>query len=174
MKSHYWTNAIMHGATSSSGQRKNTISVARQCCTEVLAFQIIALQPKVVIAKGKGAVSSLYDIGLIKHRWQVLGHEFRKGAYKETAANWRGLKNITVFCTYHTSARVVNQTLSKQYNEQEIEELIEIKSKALPNTDLIDDFLRKYSDIKNNSRDKGMRYLLNHWLDIGAALRACS
>ena len=144
MKSHYWTNAIMHGATSSSGLRKSTLSMARQCCTEVLAFQIMALQPKVVIAKGKVAVGSLYDIGLIKHPWDVLRHEFRKGAYKETVANWRGLKNITVFCTYHTSARVVNQTLSKQYNEQEeIEELIEIKLKALPNKDSIDYFLKK-------------------------------
>lgn len=174
MKSHYWTNAIMHGAMSSLGLRKNTIAMARQCCTEVLAFQIMALQPKVVIAKGKVAVSSLYDIGLIKHRWQVLRHDFRKGAYKETAANWKGFENITVFCTYHTSARVVNQTLSKQYqdNQKVIEALIRKKSENLPTQESVNCFLEKYNDTKNNARDRGMRYLLNHWLDIGDVIRA--
>ena len=175
MKSNYWTKAIMHCASKSSGRKnKKMKKMASQYCSEILALQILLLKPNIVVARGEVAVSSLYDIGLIKHRWHVLRHEFRKGAYKETAANWRGLKNITVFCTYHTSARVVNQTLSRQYqcNQKEIEKLIREKLEKLPNQKSVNCFFKKYNDTKNNARNKGMRYLLNHWLDIGVAIRA--
>jgi hypothetical protein len=171
MKSHYWTNAIMHGASNKSGLRDNINKArarARKSCTEVLAEQIKALKPKIIIASGKEAYRSLYDIGLIKDRWKEVKCKFSKEAYKEIS-NWRGLKDIIVFCTYHTAARVVNGLLRRLYAEN-IEKSIDGKAaQFLPQRNSIDAFLEKYS-----KKNRGMRYLLNHWLDIGIAIRACS
>lgn len=176
MKSNYWANAIMHGASKSSGCRKKTMEkMAHQCCSEILALQILSLKPNVVVARGEVAVSSLHKIGLISKEWRILRLEFQKGAYKEIISKWRGLeKEVTVFCTYHTAVKVVNQTLSKQYqgNPKKIENSIKKKSENLPNNESVKCFLKTYGNPKKNVRDSGMRFLLNHWLDIGVAIRA--
>lgn len=174
LKMHYWTNAIMHGASGSTGLREKSImKAARKCCSNVLALQISALKPNVIIAKGTEAVNSLHEIGAIKNDWSLIRHSFTKGAYKEDVISWRGLSPFKAFCTYHTSARVVNQTLSKLYDPVETEQYIHGKYKSLNSPESVEYFLSNYGDEKN-SIDRGMRFLLNHWLDIGVAIRAGS
>lgn len=177
MKTHYWTNAIMHGASKTSGTRDNLkFRTARKACTKVLKAQITALLPKIIIANGLHAANSLKDIGLIEKEWQALKRAFNKGAYKEKIINCNGEEtNITVFCTYHTSAGVINRTLSDMYEKDaaEIEECINQKIQRIPSVSSAEAFLRKYSDL-TNARNRGMRFLLNHWLDIGAEIRAVS
>lgn len=172
LKKHYWTNAIMHGASGNTGLReKSTMKVARNCCSNVLALQIMALQPNVIIAEGTEAVHSLYDIGVIQKDWQLIKHHYKTGAYSEVACSWRGLPDFKVFCTYHTSARVVNQTLSKSYDPVETENYILRKAQNLNSPDSVNSFLPVYDEPERSSRNMGMRFLLNHWLDIGLAIR---
>lgn len=175
LKHHYWTNAIMHGASGSTGLREKSImKAAQKCCSNVLAFQIQALKPNIVIAKGTTAVNSLHEIGIIRNDWSVIRHNFGKGAYREDVTSWGSLPPFKVFCTYHTSARVVNQTLSRLYNSTETEKYIREKLEKLNSQESIKQFLMAHIDTDNNSRARGMRYLLNHWLDIGAEMRVSS
>ena len=172
LKQHYWTNAIMHGASGKTGLREKSImGAAWKSCSNVLAMQILALKPNVVIATGTEAVNSLHEIGAIRNNWSGIRFKFAKGAYIEEVTSWRGLEKFTVICTYHTSARVVNQTLSKAYNLVETELCIETKAAKLPSAKSVEHFLAIYRDPKENSRSAGMRYLLNHWLDIGIEIR---
>lgn len=171
LKNHYWTNAIMHGASNSTELREK-MQIARKCCSNVLALQIAALKPNVIIAKGIEAVNSLYEIGIIKNDWSIVRRNFKSGAYHENVASWRGLPQFRAFCTYHTSARVVNQTLSKSYDLKETEYYIRVKINKLGEQESINRFLSIYADPENNSRARGMRFLLNHWIDIGDAIRA--
>ena len=160
----------------SSGLR-DKFDKARESCTEVLAAQIMALMPKVIIASGEVAVGSLYDIGLITRKWEDLRLKFSEGAYKEKVSKWRKKEtDITVFCTYHTVAGVVNRTLSERYKEKkcEIERFIREKTKGFPKADSIKYFLEKIYNNTENATHRGMRYLLNHWLDIGTEIRAHS
>lgn len=171
MSNNYWTNAIMHGAGKSSDTahlKKNRDSVAKTC-SNILKLQILALQPKVIIANGKTAVNSLYEIGILEKNWDILRHNFDKGAYQEIVSQWSNLPKFTVFCTYHPAARVVNQTLSKAYNSK-TEKYLKEKISQLEPTDSIEQFLTEYKDIEN-ATSKGMRYLLNHWIDIGIKIR---
>lgn len=172
LKKHYWTNAIMHGASAKTGLReKSIVEKARKCCSDVLALQILALKPNVLIAKGTEAVNSLQDIGVIARNWASIRHKFNVGAYCEEVNSWRGLPLFKVFCTYHTSARVVNQTLSRMYDSEITEKLIAEKSKKLNSTESIISFLSIYGKPASNAIDRGMRFLLNHWLDIGLEIR---
>lgn len=172
LKKHYWTNAIMHGASGDTGLRKKHImEQARQCCTSVLAMQIEALQPNVIIAKGIEAVNSLHDIGILSAPWPGIRHTFSKGAYREAVSEWKGLPAFTVYATYHTSARVVNQTLSRMYDEDKTEAYIENKLNQIGSPDSVKQFKAHYDNPKSNARARGMRFLLNHWLDIGVAIR---
>lgn len=169
MKKHYWTNAIMHGLSSKNTSLRKKIEEVRNCCADVLAVQILSLQPNVVVASGKTAVNSLYKIGVLKNNWDILKDNFARGAYQETIINWRGMVEFTVFCTYHTSAGVVNRTLSKKYNTK-IEQYIKEKFVKLNSPKSVDGFLAEYDDVENGNI-RGMRYLLNHWLDIGEKIR---
>ena len=163
----------MHGASGSTGLREKSImKSARKCCSNVLALQIMALRPNVIIATGTDAVNSLYEIGVIKKDWSLIRHNFKKGAYSEDVTSWRGLPQFKVFCTYHTSARVVNQTLSISYDPIETEQYIRDKGSELNSPESIDYFLSIYGEPDSNARDRGMRFLLNHWLDIGVIIRA--
>lgn len=82
LKQHYWTNSIMHGASGKTGLREKSImKAAWKCCSNVLAMQILALKPRVVIAKGTEAVNSLHEIGAINNNWSAIRHQFSKGAY---------------------------------------------------------------------------------------------
>jgi uracil-DNA glycosylase len=173
MKENYWTNAIMHGAGKSSNtenlRNKNIIeSVANDFCSNVLKLQISALQPKVIIANGKIAVNSLYEIGILRKNWDILRHSFDKGAYQETIFKWNDMQEFTVFCTYHPAGRVVNQTLSREYKSK-TEEYLKAKIDKLESKKAVNNFLQEYST--ENATSKGMRYLLNHWLDIGEKIR---
>jgi len=173
LKSHYWTNAIMHGASGNTGLRNRSImNAARKCCSNVLTLQILALKPNVIIANGTEAVNSLYEIGVIEKNWRTVRHHFMSGAYHEEVASWRGLPTFKVFCTYHTSARVVNQTLSRLYDPSETEQHILEKTEQIDDNESIEEFLDLYREPERNANARGMRYLLNHWLDIGEAVRA--
>ncbi|MDP2683329.1 MAG: hypothetical protein Q8P28_11140 [Deltaproteobacteria bacterium] len=172
LKKHYWTNTIMHGASAETGLRERSkFETARECCSDVLALQILALKPKVLIASGTVAVNNLHDIGVIARNWASIRHEFNAGAYCEEVNSWRGLPLFKVFCTYHTSAGVVNRTLSRKYDSVKTEKLIAEKSKMLNSTESIIGFLSSYGKPASNATDRGMRFLLNHWLDIGLEIR---
>jgi uracil-DNA glycosylase len=172
LKQHYWTNSIMHGPSAKTGLRKkSTMKAARKSCSGMLALQIEALRPNVVVAKGAAAVNSLHEIGVLTTNWSIIRHQFTKGAYREEVTSWRRLPRFTVFCTYHTSSRVVNQTLSKLYNPAEIEKCINEKVCNFSPHDSIDRFLSTYENPEYNARAAGMRFLLNHWLDIGIEIR---
>ena len=147
------------------------MKAAWKSCSSVLAMQIEALMPNVVIAKGTEAVNSLYEIGIIKNNWSVIRHHFSKGAYREEIESWKGLEKFVICCTYHTSARVVNQTLSKAYDPTETEQFIKRETSELPSSHSVTQFLSAHSNPESNSRAAGMRFLLNHWLDIGAEIR---
>jgi uracil-DNA glycosylase len=172
LKKHYWTNAIMHGASRKTGLREKSImKAARKSCSNVLALQIMALKPNVIVAKGTEAVNSLYEIDIIKRNWSLMRHYFKSGAYSEDVTSWRGLPQFKVFCTYHTSAKVVNQTLSKLYDSVKTEAYIKEKVQKLNTPDSINQFLSTYEEPDKDKRSRGMRFLLNHWIDIGLAIR---
>ena len=171
MKRHYWTNAIMHGAPSVTGLRANKdIESARKSCSDVLRSQIRLLAPKVVIAKGTVAVNSLHDIGLLNANWSTARLSFRSGAHQEKSKSWEEVQSITVFATYHTSAGVVNRTLARAYDPIVTESQIAKKCRGQIAAPSVAEFLTRYSNLENGHH-RGMRYLLNHWLDIGVAIR---
>jgi hypothetical protein len=168
----YWANSVMHGAWRRSTSRtKEKMDAARRCCSKVLAAQIRALRPKILIAKGEKAVDSLREIGVINKPWSVMRHKFGIGPYREENQNWLPEDAMTVFCTYHTSARVVNQTLSESYHAFNTEESIEGKLSKLHERKSTDKFLSDYGNPASNAEHRGMRFLLNHWLDIGEYIR---
>lgn len=173
LRRHYWTNSIMHGASGSTGLRASKIMArARQHCLRVLEAQIRLLRPNVIIATGKAAVDSLRELRLIPVDWSKARQIFSDGAYHHRNAEWIADKTVRVFCTYHTAARVVNQTLAKMYDPSHTEDLILKKSRAIHSPPSVEQFLRRYGEPDKRSADRGMRYLLNHWLDIGLAIRA--
>ncbi len=160
----------MHGA-SKDLRNNEDLEIARSKCLIVLKEQIRILKPLIIIASGKHATNSLYDIGLIRLKWEDVRKSFSKGAYKESIKKWDNINHtITVICTYHTSAKVVNQTVSKMYDEKETEQYLQMKKSKLDKTISIDSFLKKYSE--RNATHLGMKYLLNHWLDIGIEIRS--
>lgn len=171
LRGHYWTNSIMHGASDSTGLRERRImETARTHCTKVLEAQLRALRPKIVIASGAEAAKSLKSIGVMSAAWWRARREFPNGAYSEVNDRWLPDGTIRVFCTYHTAGGVVNRTVASAYEDSPSEPVIARKALALGNPGSVDEFLSTYSSL-SSSLDKGMRYLLNHWLDIGLAIR---
>lgn len=164
-KGHYWTNAIMHGA--SKKELRDNIELARRCCTKVLQDQINQLSPKVIIASGKVAANSLHGLGLMKKRWGEFRKDFSQQAYREEVLLNSGSRTV-IYCTYHTAVRVVNQTVSKLYSDT-VETLLAERLKALSNPLAAQDFLNKYND--TSTTGKGMRVLLLHWLEIGEGIQ---
>ena len=168
MKKHYWTNAIMHGK---SGGERNEQEQARRFCREILAKQIEYLSPKIIIAKGEMAVTSFYEIGLINMAWKKVSENFDNGAWHKKLHGWRGIeKEISIFCTYHTSISTINRNVANRYVEEITEPLLNQKMMDLPDRRAADELLAQYSNL-NRTTDRGVRYLLNHWLDIGRVIR---
>ncbi len=164
MKKTYLTNATMHGVLTKDSKKREK---ARKKCAEVLKLQIKALQPEIIIAMGKEAVDSLYEIGVIKKNWNEIKRESYSPdkaykVYSERVLSWENLTDTIVFCTYHTALKVVNQTLSK-FSHGRIE-------RKIKNKKAIKEFLEIYSDLENKTA-RGMRFLLNHWIEIGKEIR---
>lgn len=157
LNQHYWTNAAMHGTDESR------LRQARRCCVAVLNEQMEELAPRVVIASGTEAATSLYDLGLVSRPWSIYRSELASGEYSEVTPC-----GTRVFCTYHTSKRAVNFTVEKLYSPL-TERLLDQKRSKLMNPAAMDAFLTRYRG--NDREGKGMRVLLLHWLDIGEAIR---
>jgi len=166
LRGHYWTNAVMHGGT---GELADYLERARQHCTGVLRDQVIALRPRVIVASGQDAAQSLYDIGILKRRWGSFRNGLNASAYSE-----RGSINgttVEVFVTYHTSAGVVNRTVSKLYSA-ETEEILSRAVENVPNREAVVGFLARNS--AETTTGKGLRVLLLHWIQIGSAIRTAA
>jgi uracil-DNA glycosylase len=158
---HYWCNAAMHGSDA-----KNLRS-ARRHCVGVLRDQMSALSPRVVIASGVEAATSLYELGFLKRRWQSFRGDLAGGAYQEEFVGESG-GIMHVFCTYHTAATGVNYMVSRLYTER-TESLLAKRRDSLDDAGSFDAFLARYSPASAEGR--GMRVLLLHWLGIGGAVR---
>ena len=173
LKQNYWTNAIMHGAAKNTNNRKYK-KEAQEHCTKILALQLEALNPNVIIASGETAVNSLHKIGLINYKWSDINYRFAEGAYQEDIKQWRNMNDLTVFCTYHTSKGVVNRTLSRpnRYDSIKTEALIQKKLEKLDDKASVEQFLLFYGNPEKDATARGMRYLLNHWLDMGPVIRS--
>lgn len=167
LATHYWSNAVMHGASGAARTQKD-FAAARRHCQGVLAAQIDALTPHVIIASGKPAAESLYALGLLAQQWDAFRHVFAEGAYRETATH--NGRMIHVFCTYHTAARSVNTTAAR-LNTGETDRLIRRKAEAAGRVNAVEAFLAPFAG-RQDSVSRGLRVLLLHWLDIGAAIRA--
>jgi len=110
LKNHYWTNALMHGAdkvTQAHLRKTQVLEIARKQCSNILLEQIILTSPKVIIANGEIATKSLYDIGLLHHRWSDFKQDFDKGIHKEISLLPNGDK-VIVFSTFHTAITPIN------------------------------------------------------------------
>lgn len=161
---HYWTNAVLHGSD------EEGLESARRCCREVLRDQIKLLSPKVIIAAGDAAAKSLHEIGLLKKSWPEFRARLASGVYREDVRLPAGAQ-AQVFCTYHTSARAVNCNVARLYSDATERELAK-RIAVLEDPHAARAFLRRYDTSRTGSAEaKGMRVLLLHWLDIGAAIR---
>jgi len=175
MNNHYWTNAIMHGVQIDESHETNLsysikYEAARTCCENILFEQINLLSPKIVIVTGKVASKSLFDLGLITISWDVFKNDFSRQVYVEQTTLPSG-KNVTIYCTFHGSARAVNTQASKVYTE-ETKKLLSHKIELLHDPLVAQRFLRQYPGI--TPHEKGMRVLLLHWLDIGEDIRSAN
>lgn len=133
LRGHYWANAIMHGAPKESHPR---MEEARSCCSSILREQIQALSPKVVIALGKHATNSLFQIGLSQKPWDKISRDFSTGAYTEIRS-WFGVKT-SVYCTYHTGDKAVNIHAPRLYTPR-TEELLSQRIEQLENRIAVED-----------------------------------
>jgi len=166
LRSHYWTNAMMHGA-SGAARNDHDLAAAHLHCQGVLAAQIDALAPRVIIASGKVAADSLYALGLLSSRWDAFRRGFAEGAYHE--ATTRNGRTIHVYCTYHTAARAVNTVAAPLYSPH-TDALLQRKAEATGRIDQVQAFLAPYAG-RQDATSRGLRVLLLHWLDIGTAIR---
>ena len=157
LKNHYWTNASLHGTD------VKRLPQACRHCQGVLEDQIELLQPRVVIASGKDASSSLFHLGLMSRPWDQFRKELADGPVGEIMAD-----GTRVFCTYHTSIQPVNTHIARLYS-QKTEEHIRKEMNKLPNTEAAENFFRYYP--KEMANGRGMRVLLLHWLEIGKVIR---
>jgi hypothetical protein len=164
LDTHYWTNAAMHGTDT------RRLEQARRACTPVLREQIELLSPRVIIASGVQAATSLGDVGLLAKRWAEFRQGLASGAYRERTALGSG-SEVDVYCTYHTSATGVNCEVSKLYSAA-TERLLEARRGRLGDTAAIDAFLTRFDP--RSAEGRGMRVLLLHWLDIGEAIRCAA
>jgi uracil-DNA glycosylase len=166
LERHYWTNAMMHGASSASGLR-NRAEEARTCCEPVLGAQIDIIQPKVIIANGMSACRSLHALGLLRKKWDEFRGVFPKRVYSERRTSPSG-GSVTVFASYHTSIGSVNRNVSPIYSTDTEASLREALAQT-SQTDELKAFLSLYTP--DSVEGKGMRVLLLHWLRIGKAVR---
>lgn len=162
---HYWTNAVMHGAD--GRDRSKQLKQARSYCKGVLLEQMRALSPEVVIACGKVAADSLFDLKLLKKSWKEVRKSFFQGAYYDPQT-LSGAKPA-VYVTYHTSAWAV-YVAGRTYYTKKTDSLVQTRIKQLSDRDRqgVNAFLTTYG---TSPIGRGMQVLLLHWLDIGKAIR---
>ena len=158
---HYWTNAAMHGTDDGN------LETARRCCVPVLAAQVEVLRPSVIIASGREAAASLHDIGLLRQTWPQFRSELATHAHHEDGTLSSGAC-VEIFCTYHTSWRVVG-THAKRLYSGETESIIAAHRAGIPDPSALDAFLKRFS--LHDKYGPGMRVLLTHWIGIGEAIR---
>jgi len=171
LKKHYWTNALMHGADKvkhASLRKNNILEDAREHCANILSEQINLLSPKVIIANGEIASKSLYDIGLLQYKWNDFKKDFDEGIHREIALLPNGQK-VIVFSTFHTAITPINTHIARMYSAG-IQAKLDQKLESIKNYSNVIAFLKKYSSYETTG--KGMRVLLQHWIDIGSAIRA--
>lgn len=166
LKDHYWTNAVMHGVGGTF--RDKTFDRARKHCASVLHMQLRILSPKVIIACGTVAARSLYDLDVLEVPWGRVRQNLSEGAYCTPAKLPSGAEG-RVLCTYHTSARGVVAGPAKLHSSKTDRSVYE-RLDRLGWSASAEMFLSKYSGC--SAKDKGMRVLLLHWLDIGDAIGA--
>jgi hypothetical protein len=167
MKNHYSTNAIMHGVL-----KDKNLERARVCCKNILLEQIKLLSPKIIIACGKDASNSLFELNIISKHWDVFKSVFSRQVYSEQTTLPSG-KKVTVYCTYHSSATCVNTHVARLYSG-ETDGLLTGRIEQLPDALPAQRFLQQYKGLNGqelNGEDKGMRVLLLHWLKIGEGIR---
>lgn len=155
MDGNYIANATMHGKKADLQERE----LARQCCAKVLRKQISLLSPRVIIACGQAAATSLHEIGLLSKPWDVCRKSFGYGAYYEETSG-----GVKLYCTYHTARSSVNRNAAKRYGSD---------TKALIRRKLLGpgDWRAAEAVLERYSKNAGMLVLLLHWLDIGAGVR---
>ena len=164
MKNHYWTNAIMHGVEDKQREK------ARACCKNILNEQLTLLSPQIIIATGKVASESLYELGIISKQWDDFNQTFSNGVYSEQTTLPSG-KKATVYCTYHSAARSVNTHVARLYSEN-TKKLLAQRIEQLPDASSAQYFLRQHQGF--TGEDMGMKVLLLHWLEIGEGIRSAS
>jgi hypothetical protein len=162
MKNHYWTNAVMHGVKNDTQLEK-----ARGHCKDILFEQINLLSPRIIIATGKVACESLFDLDLITKPWEEINSLFSHQVYSERKTLTSGTE-VTVYCTFHGSARGVKFLAANLYSDN-TKKLLNEKIEQLPVALPAQRFLRQYQGVSDE--DKGMRVLLLHWLEIGEGIR---
>lgn len=169
LKNHYWTNALLHGASKKSPaelRKTRILNVARQHCAVLLNEQINILSPRIIIATGEIAADSLYENKLITVPWVEFNDEFINGAYSESTKLLSGI-TTTVFCTYHTAATPVSTHVAQLYPKTK--KLLEERMDKLQHYTQVKTFMQKYQPKKGEG--EGMLVLLLHWLEIGLAIR---
>lgn len=172
LNNHYWANAIMHGfkagknASEKEKWLEKQIGPARGCCTTILQGQIDLLSPQIIIATGKVASDSLYDIKLISKSWDGFKGDLSRQVYKERITLPTG-KEAIVFCTLHSSTNGVFQ--AEKYYSNDSKQLLSRRIEQLPDKSSALNFMRRYQDVQKE--DRGMRVLFLHWLQIGEEIR---
>ena len=161
LKEHYWTNAALHGTVLAN------LRGARRCCVGVLQDQIEALSPKVIVACGVEAATSLFELGLVSSRWPRFRRELSARVYSDIGRLPSG-QPVVSFCTYHMSARAVNMSVARRYSDK-TEAILADRRASVPSTAAIDAFCQQYQP--STAEGRGMRVLLLHWLEIGEAIR---
>lgn len=173
IKNHYWTNALLHGADKvrqKELRKSGPLETARKCCAQLLREQIDLLNPKVILASGEFAVNSLFDIGYLSKRWDDFKHELSHGVYKEEVTQSSG-ENVLVFCTFHTAITPINTHVARLYSPG-VQEKLDVQLDKYKKYPKVQTFLAEFSPF--NSKGRGMRVLLLHWLEIGRAIRTAN
>ena len=170
LKTHYWTNAILHGADKKNTELRKKVNQARRCCEVLLNEQVERLSPKVIIANGEYAANSLYSLGYTTKPWSQLKEGLGNHVYSHLYKLPTG-EVITVFCTYHTAITAVNTHVARLFTPK-MNELIHEKLAPVKQYAPIKRFLDKYPPYDGTG--KGMMVLLFHWLEIGEAIRSAS
>ena len=144
-----------HDARQASGTARNDqdLAAAHLHCQGVLAAQIDALAPRVIIASGKAAADSLYALGLLSSRWDAFRRGFAEGAYHEITT--RNGRTIHVYCTYHTAARAVNTVAAPLYSPH-TDALLRRKAEATGRVDQVQAFLAPYFAGRQDATSQGL------------------
>jgi uracil DNA glycosylase superfamily protein len=157
MRTHYWTNAVMHGISGSAHDEQ--IDSAQKCCKLILHEQIKVLSPRVIIACGGRPIESLKQIGALE----------KSANARQAPYNSQIQRDQQIFCTYHTSGRAVNNRWVQRLYDPSVEEALSGEIERLEDQTAVRAFLDAYPP--NKTEGRGMRVLLLHWFEIGRTIR---